>query len=118
MRKERFEGIENAARSQSVEKSLALWEEMLQGSDKGVKCVLRAKINMQANNKTLRDPVLYRCNLMPHHRTGTEFKAYPTYDFVCPIVDSIEGVTHCLRTQEFHDRSVHCHCSNTTLSWL
>ena len=48
--------------------------------------------------------LFYRCKNETHPATGNKFKVYPTYDFACPIVDSIEGVTHSLRTTEYMDR--------------
>lgn len=105
MREERFNGIESACRSQSPEENLRIWVEMKAATPLGLTYCIRAKMDMQAANKALRDPVMYRCNLTPHHRTGSTYKVYPTYDFACPIVDSLEGVTHALRTNEYHDRN-------------
>ncbi|SCU95564.1 LADA_0G16270g1_1 [Lachancea dasiensis] len=106
MREERMDGIASARRERTVEENLKIFtEDMKNGTEEGLKNCVRAKIDYEALNKTLRDPVIYRCNLTPHHRTGTTWKAYPTYDFCVPIVDALEGVTHALRTIEYRDRN-------------
>ncbi|XP_013919727.1 PREDICTED: bifunctional glutamate/proline--tRNA ligase isoform X2 [Thamnophis sirtalis] len=104
MKMEREQRIESKHRSNSVEKNFQMWEEMKKGTEYGQTCCLRAKIDMSSNNGCLRDPTLYRCKNQPHPRTGNKYNIYPTYDFACPIVDSLEGVTHALRTTEYHDR--------------
>ncbi|KAK4541122.1 hypothetical protein LTR36_008347 [Oleoguttula mirabilis] len=104
LQKERMERVESAHRNDSVEDNLAHFEEMKTGSEEGTKWFIRAKLDMSSDNGALRDPVIYRCNPTPHHRTGSTWKIYPTYDFACPIVDSVEGITHALRTTEYNDR--------------
>jgi glutamyl-tRNA synthetase len=104
MREQRMHGIESVCRNRSVEENLRLWQEMLKGSEEGIRNCLRVKLDMTAANKALRDPVAFRCNPTHHWRTGTKYKCYPTYDFACPMVDSLEGVTHALRTSEYRDR--------------
>jgi glutamyl-tRNA synthetase len=104
MRKNRMEGIASARRDASVEENLAHFEEMKKGTAEGIRWCIRAKMSVDDPNKAMRDPVIYRCNPESHHRTGNTWKIYPTYDFCCPIVDALEGVTHALRTTEYKDR--------------
>ncbi|CCW68170.1 unnamed protein product, partial [Phytomonas sp. Hart1] len=105
MQKCRFDGIATAFRGNSIEENLRLWNEMCLATEEGLETCLRAKISVTDPNKAMRDPVMFRVNLTPHVRQGTNYKVYPTYDFCCPIIDSIEDVTHALRTNEYHDRN-------------
>ena len=105
MKEERDAGIPSVHRDNDVETNLKWLEEMKIGSEEGKRYCIRAKIDMSSPVKCLRDPVFYRVVDKPHHRTGSKYKAYPTYDFACPIVDAVENVTHCMRTIEYHDRN-------------
>ncbi|KAI1133962.1 glutamyl-tRNA synthetase [Hypoxylon sp. FL0543] len=106
MREERGKGIASKRRDRTVEENLRIFDEMKNGTEEGLKNCIRAKISFDNPNKAMRDPVIYRCNPNdPHHRTGTKWKMYPTYDLACPVVDSLEGVTHALRSTEYTDRN-------------
>lgn len=105
MNEQRFHGIPSKNRDLPAEESLRVFEEMVKGTEEGLRFCIRAKISVDNPNKAMRDPVIFRCNQTPHHRTGDKYKAYPTYDFACPIIDSLEGVTHALRTNEYRDRN-------------
>ncbi|KAI0256888.1 glutamate-tRNA ligase [Lactifluus subvellereus] len=109
MREERGQGIASRRRDATIEENLSRFEEMTKGTEEGVRWCLRAKMSVDNPNKAMRDPVIYRCNLDPHHRTGSKWKVYPTYDFACPVVDALEGVTHALRTIEYRDRNPQYH---------
>jgi glutamyl-tRNA synthetase len=104
MQKQRFDGLPSGRRDATVEENLARFDLMKSGSPEGTKWCIRAKMSVDNPNKAMRDPVIYRCNPTDHHRTGSKWKIYPTYDFACPIIDSHEGVTHALRTTEYKDR--------------
>lgn len=94
-------GTASPYRDRPIEESLDLFEKMNQGVfDEGA-MVLRAKIDMASSNMHFRDPIIYRIIKHPHHRTGTQWKAYPMYDFAHGQCDYFENVTHSLCTLEF-----------------
>ncbi len=96
-------GEESPYRGRSVAENLDLFGKMRAGEFSEGARVLRAKIDMTSGNLNMRDPVLYRIVDAPHHRTGTEWRIYPMYDFGHGQSDSIEGITHSLCTMEFED---------------
>jgi len=73
MREERGQGIASRRRDATVEENLSRFEEMTKATEEGVRWCLRAKLSVDNPNKAMRDPVIYRCNLEPHHRTGYAF---------------------------------------------
>ncbi len=96
-------GVESPHRSRSAEENLGLFRHMRDGTFPDGSKVLRAKIDMQADNMQLRDPVLYRIRRVPHVRTGDAWIIYPTYDWAHGQSDAIEGITHSICTLEFAD---------------
>ncbi|KAH6847686.1 tRNA synthetases class I, catalytic domain-containing protein [Chaetomium sp. MPI-CAGE-AT-0009] len=116
-KEERRIRLPSKRRDRPSDESLAIFKEMKDGTAFGKKHCIRARIAFDSANGAMRDPVIYRFpkfesreegeepKSLPHHRTGWEWNIYPTYDFACPVVDSIEGVTHALRTTEYADRN-------------
>ncbi len=88
-------------RERTEEENLALFRSMRAGDLSDGSCVLRAKIDLDAPNMKMRDPLLYRIRHVRHHRTGDAWPIYPMYDWAHPLSDGIEGVTHSLCTLEF-----------------
>lgn len=95
-------GVESPYRNRPIEENLELFEQMSKGLIPDGKMVLRAKIDMGHSNMHFRDPIMYRIiTTHPHHRTGTQWKVYPMYDFAHGQSDYFEGVTHSICTLEF-----------------
>ena len=94
-------GTASPYRDRPVEESLKLFEQMNTPEAVEGSMVLRAKMDMANPNMHFRDPVMYRIIHTPHHRTGTQWHAYPIYDFAHGQSDFFEGVTHSICTLEF-----------------
>jgi glutaminyl-tRNA synthetase len=94
-------GRESPYRNRTVEENLDLFRRMREGEFPEGSRTLRAKIDMASPNIVLRDPVMYRILKAPHHRTGTKWCIYPTYDWAHGQCDALEGITHSLCSLEY-----------------
>lgn len=77
---------ESVYRNMTNEEQKKLWENMLSGEFKNG--VVRAKINMMSDNGNLRDPVMLRYVV----NSNGESVMMPTYDLICPVLDSIDSM--------------------------
>ena len=94
-------GVAGPYRERSVEENLSLFQQMKTGEAPQGAHVLRAKIDLQSTNMLMRDPVIYRTLHKSHHRTGTDWKIFPMYDWTHGESDYIEQISHSFCTLEF-----------------
>ncbi|XP_017007913.2 probable glutamine--tRNA ligase [Drosophila takahashii] len=88
-------------RERPIEESLRLFEDMKRGKiDEGA-ATLRMKVTLEEGKQ---DPVAYRIKFIAHHRTGSDWCIYPTYDYTHCLCDSLEDISHSLCTKEFQSR--------------
>ena len=94
-------GKESRFRNRPIAENRDLFERMKAGEFPDGTRTLRAKIDVNAPNVWLRDPVLYRIRHASHHHTGDKWCIYPMYDWAHTLSDYIEGITHSVCTLEF-----------------
>ena len=94
-------GKESRFRNRPIQENRDLFERMKAGEFSDGTRTLRAKIDVNAPNVWLRDPVLYRIRHASHHHTGDKWCIYPMYDWAHTLSDYIEGITHSVCTLEF-----------------
>lgn len=98
---ERGPRVPSRWRDRPIDESLAEFQAMQDGKYQPGQAVLRMKQNLEDGNPQMWDLVAYRVLNTPHHRTGTQWRIYPTYDFTHCLNDSFENISHSLCTTEF-----------------
>jgi len=104
MSRNRMEGKECACRGRDADVSLSIWKRMLKDEFAEEAYTIRLKGDMKSLNTVMRDPTLFRICKTPHYKQGKKYAVWPTYDFEVSIADSIDGVTHALRSKEYELR--------------
>lgn len=66
---------------------------MRDGKYKPKEALLRMKQDMSSGNPQMWDLTAYRVLDAEHHRTGADWRIYPTYDFTHCLCDSFENIS-------------------------
>ena len=105
--KMRMQQVECPCRSNidNSEKNLERLDKLFDGTYQQNEAIIRFKGNMQDDNTVLRDPTLFRIIEASHPLLGDKVQVWPTYDFAAPVEDSLDGVTHALRSKEYELRN-------------
>ncbi|MEM4348320.1 MAG: glutamate--tRNA ligase [Candidatus Anstonellaceae archaeon] len=104
IKKGREAGQECACRGRTANENLRLFEQMKIGDLEEGAAIVRFMGDMKSENTVMRDPTLLRIVKTSHYRQKTKYCCWPSYDFSAPILDSVEGVTHAMRTKEYELR--------------
>ncbi|MFH1447704.1 MAG: glutamate--tRNA ligase [Candidatus Micrarchaeota archaeon] len=104
IRSNRSNTKECQCRSIAYDEGASHWKSMLDGTVKRGEAIVRFSGNMTSLNTAMRDPTLFRIINSPHYRQGNKYRVWPSYDFAAPILDSLSGVTHAMRTKEYELR--------------
>ncbi len=80
------------------------WEKMSSKYSPG-DAIVRFRGDMESQNTTMRDPVLFRIIDVRHPLVGDSYRVWPSYDFAVAVEDSLDGVTHAFRSKEYELRA-------------
>ncbi|MEM3159731.1 MAG: glutamate--tRNA ligase [Nitrososphaera sp.] len=100
----RAKGLACECRADGVDVAGRL-EKMFAGSYEQNEAIIRFKGDMADPNTAMRDPALFRIIEGDHPKVGKKVRVWPTYDFAAPLEDSLDGVTHAMRTKEYELRN-------------
>jgi len=101
IKKDRFEKRECEHRTQSAETNLKMFNDMLNRKYKEGEAIVRLKVDMKAENSTMRDPTIFRIKSTEHYRQGTKYIVWPTYHINTLIVDALNGITDVVKSKEY-----------------
>lgn len=87
------------------QENMALFRKMREGKMEEGAAIVRFKGDMHSENSVMRDPTMFRVLKSEHYRQGKKYSCWPSYDFDAPIIDSLEGITHAMRSKEYELRN-------------